>query len=139
MASLAVGANLVALTWFGMWMGVTSKSANIATLKTILFVQVIPWFAITFVAGLTLPLILMPMMMKQPSTAPSSMAFWFPLLSAGLGAAFALAKDASFIFWSRRKLYLQLHERVVNDGARERPRLPPLLPTSIVASRPQRS
>ena len=41
-------ANLLALCWFGMWMGMTSRSANLATLKTILFVQIIPWFVIAF-------------------------------------------------------------------------------------------
>src|SRR5262249_5642253 len=33
--------NLLTLTWFGMWMGLTSKSANWATLKTFLFIQII--------------------------------------------------------------------------------------------------
>jgi len=27
-----------------MWMGMTSRSVNLATLKSILFVQIIPWF-----------------------------------------------------------------------------------------------
>ena len=47
-AALSTAANLLALCWFGMWMGLTSRTANMATLKTILFVQVIPWFVMTF-------------------------------------------------------------------------------------------
>ena len=45
-AALSTAANLLALCWFGMWMGMTSRSANLATLKTILFVEIIPWFVI---------------------------------------------------------------------------------------------
>src|SRR5258706_6611952 len=44
--TLTMLANLVALTWFGMWMGLNSKTTNLATLKTIVFVQIIPWFAV---------------------------------------------------------------------------------------------
>jgi hypothetical protein len=47
-AGLTTVANRMALCWFGMWMGMTSRSANLATLKTILFVQVIPSFVIAF-------------------------------------------------------------------------------------------
>ena len=35
-------ADLVALGWFGMWMGLVSRNARMATLKTIVFVQVLP-------------------------------------------------------------------------------------------------
>jgi len=48
---LTVGANLVALAWFGMWMGLNSKNTNLATLKTILFVEVIPWFVVVFTSA----------------------------------------------------------------------------------------
>src|SRR5438445_2961147 len=42
--TLMVVANLAALCWFGMWMGLNSRNANLATLQTIVFVQIIPWF-----------------------------------------------------------------------------------------------
>src|SRR6185503_5651553 len=34
LTAVVTGANLIALCWFGMWMGMTSKNANFATLKT---------------------------------------------------------------------------------------------------------
>src|SRR5437764_5561295 len=45
-ATLTTAANFVALSWFGMWMGLNSKNTNLATLKTIAFVQIIPWFIV---------------------------------------------------------------------------------------------
>jgi hypothetical protein len=44
--------NLLALAWFGMWMGLSSKSANWASAKTFLFVQVIPQVVFGFVGSL---------------------------------------------------------------------------------------
>src|SRR4030095_12413889 len=86
-ATLMVAANLVALSWFGMWMGLNSKSTNLAALKTILFVQVIPWFALTFVSMMTIPLLLLPGLMKGVAASPSQFLSWYPLLaSAGTTA-----------------------------------------------------
>ena len=34
---------LFALGWFGMWMGMTTKRANVAVVKTLVFVLVLPW------------------------------------------------------------------------------------------------
>jgi hypothetical protein len=38
-------ADLVALGWVGMWLGLTSKKTNQATMKTIFFVLALPWLA----------------------------------------------------------------------------------------------
>jgi hypothetical protein len=46
--ALSMRANLAALMWFGMWMGLTSKNASMATLKTVVFVQVLSWMWICF-------------------------------------------------------------------------------------------
>jgi hypothetical protein len=108
---LAVAANLVALVWFGMWMGLNSKSANLATLKTILFVQVIPWFAITFTSALAVPLLLLPRLIAGGGPAPTQMIVWFPVLSAAVGTLFCLGKDAGFVLYARSRLHTKLQQR----------------------------
>ena len=40
---------LMAVAWFGMWMGLITKKANHAVIKTIVFVQVLPFVALVFV------------------------------------------------------------------------------------------
>jgi ABC-type transport system involved in cytochrome c biogenesis permease component len=111
--TLIAAANLLAIAWFGMWMGLTSKTTNQATLKTILFVQVIPWFAISFAAGMIIPLLLMPTLMRTSAGPPAQLMFWYPFLSTIVAAVLNLAKDAFFISWSRRKLRDELRERVI--------------------------
>ena len=110
--TLVIAANLIALAWFGMWMGLNSRNTNLATLKTILYVQLIPWFAVNFASGLIIPLLLLPTLMSGTSTPPASMMLWFPLLSTALATVLNLAKDLVFVTWSRRKLYGELRNRV---------------------------
>jgi hypothetical protein len=108
-------ANLAALCWFGLWMGMTSKSANQATLRTLLFVQVIPWFAISFGSGLAMPLLMMSSLYVRGSSNPSAaMLLWIPMLSALLEGGLAVAKDAGFILWSRKRLHSSLRERAAS-------------------------
>ena len=45
---LRVIANLIALVWLGMGMGLTSKNTNLAAPKAIVFVQIIPWLVASF-------------------------------------------------------------------------------------------
>src|SRR5206468_5346548 len=42
-------AGSLAVAWFGMWMGVITRKPNMAVLKTLLFVQVLPWIVLMFV------------------------------------------------------------------------------------------
>jgi hypothetical protein len=129
-ATLMVAANLVALSWFGMWMGLNSKSTNLAALKTILFVQVIPWFALTFVSMMTIPLLLLPGLMKGVAASPSQFLSWYPLLASAAMTALTLAKDIGFTLWARRKLYLEFRRRVAQVVTPIRPAVPPRLPRS---------
>src|SRR5262249_8329971 len=114
-AALSTAGNLVAICWFGMWMGMTSKSANLATLKTLLFVQIIPALAIQFGAGLVLMAAMMPyiykMSQKASSAAPATWLTWYPLIGAAVTTILALGKDVGFIVWSRRKLYSSFREQ----------------------------
>ncbi|MHB9006867.1 MAG: ABC transporter permease subunit [Limisphaerales bacterium] len=119
-----VAANLVALFWFGMWMGLTSRTANQATLLTILCVQIIPWFVMTFAVALMVPLVLMSGMLGKGAT-PGSGAFmtWFPLLTTGLTTLLYVGKDVFFVLWARRRLHSQFRDRIAFAGA------PPPRPT----------
>jgi hypothetical protein len=128
-AALSTGANLLALWWFGMWMGLTSRSANLATLKTILFVQVIPWFVVAFATGVVVGLMLSGLAFRLSATQPAAWFGWWPLLSALLAAVLAVAKDIGFIVWSRSKLRSCLREQAaLNPG---QPRFAAPLPLSL--------
>ena len=117
-AAGTTAANLIALGWFGMWMGLTSKNNNLVTLKTLLFVQVIPWFVITFASAMVIPLLLLPALFKsglgasgRTSAVTSQMTNWFPLVSVALTALLSIAKDVGFILLARRQLYSSFRER----------------------------
>src|SRR5205823_1599024 len=84
---LATAGNLIALCWFGMWMGMTSRTANLATLKTLLFVQIVPWLVIAFGSSMLIMAVMMPYFMRSnasPATGLSWMA-WYSLLSLPFG------------------------------------------------------
>lgn len=105
---LTVAANLAALGWFGLWMGLTSKSANLATLKTIVFVQVIPWFVIAFASALSIPLLMLPQLVGGGRLTPGAMMLWFPLIATAVNTLLYLAKDAAFILYAKGKLTAEL-------------------------------
>jgi ABC-type Na+ efflux pump permease subunit len=120
-AALATLANLLALCWFGMWMGLTSKNANLATLKTLLFVQIIPWFVISFGTSIGAGLLMAVFLANSGQEASGSWFAWWPLLSAVLFAGIVTAKDAAFILWSRGKLLGSLRSRA--EQGFDQPRL----------------
>src|ERR1019366_8080334 len=107
-SALSTAANLLAICWFGMWMGRTSRSANLATLKTLLFVEIIPGLLIVYggymVAGLVMSGLLF-RGMSPGGTNPFVSLAWWPILSSLVAAVAVVAKDSGFIFWSRNKLH----------------------------------
>jgi hypothetical protein len=127
---LATLGNLLALCWFGMWMGLTSRSANLGTLKTILFVQIIPWFAIAFAGTFGVGML---MMSSSLAGGPASSFIWWPVFSAVLAAALALAKDVGFIVWARKKLYSSFRQQAAQLPGQPRFIAPPLLPVASKA------
>ena len=136
--TMTIIANLAALVWVGMWMGLTSKNASLSLLKTIVFVQIIPWFVISFASTLVVALLLVPSMILKAPTAPSQLVVWYPLLTTAVATVLYLIKDIAFSLWARRKLYSDFRERAARALAPFRPALPSPLPGTskppIVAS-----
>ena len=132
-SALSTAANLLAICWFGMWMGMTSRSANLATLKTLLFVEIIPGLLIVYggymVAGLAMSGILFRGMSRGGSNPFVSLAWW-PIFSTFVGAVAAVAKDIGFIVWSRNKLHSSFRSQAAHILGQPRFVAPrPLAPT----------
>jgi ABC-type transport system involved in multi-copper enzyme maturation permease subunit len=131
-SALSTGANLLALCWFGLWMGMTSRSANQATLKTLLFVQVIPWFVILFATPIVMGSLVAAFTVVPGQ--PSNWFAWWPLLSALFGAAVALVKDVGFISWSVGKLASSLRAQAACTPGQPRFATPPRVPMATGAA-----
>ena len=86
----------VAVAFFGMWMGVITRKPNLALLKTMVFVYVLPWIVLMFVqTALYLTASFVP-------TSGGRLPFWVPPLVTGvLGAGV----DAMFFIIAWRKLF----------------------------------
>jgi ABC-type transport system involved in multi-copper enzyme maturation permease subunit len=132
-ATLATStANLVALCWFGMWMGMTSRNANLATLKTFLFVQIIPFIVITFGSSMTIGLLLMPYLWKTGASSSTGFMVWYPFLSNLLMALLFLAKDLGFFILSRKNLYSSFREFAIRSVSPPVVAIPPPIPAPPV-------
>jgi hypothetical protein len=108
--------NLAAISWFGMWMGLNSRTTNLATLKTILFVQIIPWFGLSFASALVIPLVVFPSLMRGGgTTSMQTLVVWMPLLIAVVSTSLSLAKDAVFLLWARKRLLTGFRDRAVQS------------------------
>ena len=133
--SLAVGAlvppmNLIALTWFGLWMGLTSKNALTATLKTIVFVQIVPWFAINFLTMMILPVLLL---FQGWSTTTTQNNFvppmWFPLIFILVPSALTLLKAVIFWAGARKRLFRHFRQLATRSIVPVHSGLPPVIKT----------
>jgi hypothetical protein len=95
-------------------MGLTTKTVPLATLKTLLFVQIIPSLVIGFLAGLMIPLLMMTSVLRGTmavnAASMPNFVLWMPLLMTLFSAGLSLAKDAFFIVWARRKLLTDFRE-----------------------------
>jgi hypothetical protein len=131
--------NLVALTWFGMWMGLSSKSANWATVKTFLLVQVIPQMVFSFVSTVAGFVLLIPWLSQLSGAAGGTGAtvmVWYPVLTLGVSSTLMLAKNVGFFLLARRKLYGSFRSYVTGTAGRHHaPVLPPtpMVPPVAVA------
>ena len=133
-----VAANLVAIIWFGMWMGMTSKTNNLATLKTIVFVQIIPAFAVSFASALVIPILIMPTILKGGLSSANASTWmtstfmkWLPLVSIALSTSLNLGKDIGFFIWARRTLYDSFRAQATRSLSPVQYVAPPLVPAPI--------
>ncbi len=104
-------ANLGALVWFGMWTGLNARGSNMATLKTLVWVQVVPWITVSFFSMLGVALLFLPGVMGGSSGLRRMQ--MFPILVTGTMLGLTLAKDYVFVLWSRGRLYSQFRTRAV--------------------------
>jgi ABC-type transport system involved in multi-copper enzyme maturation permease subunit len=134
-------ANFVALIWFGLWMGLVSRNSMLATLKTIAFVQILPWLVITFSSAMTLPILMAIFGGFGGGAAAPGWIEWYALISTGVVAVMTLAKD--WLFWSLARRQLvdnfrrtatqavapMVYRKMVPPVATP-PNLPPVIPPS---------
>jgi len=114
-------------------MGLSSRNTNMAALKTLLFVQVIPSFVLGFVSMLMAFLLMVPFVMASPN-ASSFNPVWAFLPALLLPALLSVAKDVLFISWSRRRLYTAFREiasRPIGVFAPVPPVIPAVLPRIV--------
>jgi len=132
---VSTAANLAALVWFGLWMGLSSRNTNMAALKTLLFVQVIPAFVLGFASMLMTVLLMVPFAMASQN-ASSFNPGWAFLAVLVLPPLLAVAKDVLFISWSRRKLYTAFREiasRPIGVFAPVPPVIPAVVPRIVTS------
>jgi hypothetical protein len=112
--ALVVAADLATLTWFGMWMGLISKSANVAAWKTLFFVQVLPWVALTFASGMLMSLFwFAPGLMRKPTAVG-----WLQFISSAIATIGSLAIDWWLFTYARHRLFAELRVRASTTQGR---------------------
>jgi hypothetical protein len=123
-----------------MWMGMTSKSNNLATLKTLAFVQVIPGMVISFASALVIPIVIMPTILKGGFTSKnatswmtSTLMSWVPLITVAVSTLLTLGKDLGYIVWARRMLLETFREQATRSLNPFRYAAPPLVPPPVPA------
>jgi hypothetical protein len=106
--------SLLSTTWFAMWMGLVSKKPNIALIKTLVFVEILPWMVISFAQTL--------IMVGMIFSGLPSWVYHLPTLLLGAGA------DLIFFAIARHKLLHRFREIVARASGVGAPRRPPPLP-----------
>jgi hypothetical protein len=119
--------NLIALAWYSMWLGMSSRNANLATLKALCFAQILPMMVISFGSSMLVMLIMIPQMIKSGGSAASSMGLWIQSLMLITNSTLSLVKDFAFWRWSRNKLYTSFRITAARGTEPARPAIPPLL------------
>lgn len=106
---------LAASMWFGMWMGLTSKSATVAALKTIFWVHILPWFCVGAIAGMVVSLLFV---FRRTAAMPFGGMIWFTYLTSLLSIVLYAGINIFFWRWARRKLYSELRTRAAEPPMR---------------------
>ena len=102
---MSTTANLVTLFWVGMWMGLTTKSASMAVLKTLLFVEVLPAMVIYFVSTILAAAVMLGGMFRSAATPSPGVLAAYPVLMTAVWAALTAAKDTVFFLWASNNLH----------------------------------
>ena len=134
-SAITIIANLIAISWFGMWMGLTSKNATWATFKTLLFVQVLPWMVIWFGATVLSTMLILPLIAAS-SSGGGAIWIWFPIAKEVVAMSLAVAKDVLFILLVRKKLRTEFRDMAVRAVSPVRivtAPVPPLIASPIPA------
>jgi ABC-type transport system involved in multi-copper enzyme maturation permease subunit len=114
---------LVAIVWFGMWMGLTSGKTNVAVIKTLVFCQVLPSIALSFLQ----------MLAMFGLTWGMGGLHWLPEV---VGSVLGMVVDLAFVILARKKLlgtFSDVATRTPNYAAVGKP---PPLPVNLLAATP---
>jgi hypothetical protein len=112
-----------------MWMGVTTRRPNIAVLKTIAFVRVVPWFVKMLLQGFAV--MFFAFTFRGSGTV---MPFWVPYIAIGV---LGIGADLMFFFIARHKLVVNFRRTVAGAaGLATRRHPPPLQPPPAMPPAP---
>lgn len=129
-AAGTVIANVIALVWVAMWMGLTHRTSSVPALKSFVFVQVLPSLGINLASTLLAALLMFSRFASSMRTPPSNaLLLSFPLFMAGISAALTLAKDAVFFVWARNRLRNNFREQASRSTLRTENLRLPLVPS----------
>ncbi len=123
--------NCSALAWFGMWMGLTTKKASTAALKTFAFVIVIPWIVV-HLAQVLLQILIFTLWFSK--TGPPNTT-WYIVTGPIISTVLTIATALTFVVLSRRKLFSDFRQMATGDATRKPltlssvPNLPPVIAT----------
>jgi hypothetical protein len=127
-------ANFLAILCFGMWMGMTSRSVNTATAKTILFVYVIPWLCILFISAIAVTTTLTALSARKGASFPPRYFMYYPLVSLAVSSVLTIAKDVGFFVWARGQLRRNFRDQAVRGITEQRiPPVPSAMAPTITA------
>jgi hypothetical protein len=128
LAAASTLANLAALVWVGMWLGLKHHKSSLAALKTLAFVQLLPWLGISLVSTLLAVAVLFG---RVVATQSATITISFPLVIAGISAGLTLTKDFVFILWARKKLRNSFREEATRWTRVANYSLPGQVPVAI--------
>ena len=111
-STVKFGGNLVAVAWFGMWMGMTTRKTSFAIFKTICFVIILPAIALLFCQG-----------MMWAVFAFAKMPLW---LSNAIVGGLSLAKNIFFVVWARQRLANGFRDAMLRES-----RIAPYVPAQV--------
>jgi hypothetical protein len=124
MGVVKLAGNMVAVAWFSMWMGVTTRKVSAAIFKTFIFVLVLPALALWFMYFVTIFTLSFSMASSGKIVWAGMLPYW---VSSVVFVVLHVAKNVFFVVWARRRLFTRFREAMMREQ-RVVPRLPPPVP-----------